>query len=353
MFENIPHSSDEFRAQMLTECVYALKMQTYLDNHDSERFDYDGVDRSRVFHPEHCAFWFSWFNDNFREIFKALQLLEDERSKKLYLQIIAYRLAGHHSVKIDVGFDERGEEWMNYLGKESSSESTFELSGVFGKLKHFDFEYEGKRYRVDCLGLKYYLHRRQYFFHKDGVRICPEKGDYVIDGGACLGDSAVVFGNTVCGSGHVYCFDPIWEHIQAINHNAAQNPHLKIEVMPFGLSDLNVEAEPLKLNGYSPGFRTEERLVPLRKIDTLVETGAISKIDFVKLDVEGAELSTLKGAAVSIRRFRPKIAVSIYHKPNDIFEIPLFIKQTFLNYKMYLGHYTIHNEETVLYCQPQ
>jgi hypothetical protein len=44
--------------------------------------------------------------------------------------------------------------------------------------------------------------------------------------------------------------------------------------------------------------------------------------------------------------------VSLYHKPNDLFEIVAFVKENFPFYSMYIDHYTIHGEETVLYCKP-
>ena len=73
-------------------------------------------------------------------------------------------------------------------------------------------------------------------------------------------------------------------------------------------------------------------------------------MDYIKLDVEGSELAALKGASATIRKFSPKLGVSLYHRPNDIFELPLYIKENHPNYKIYVGHYTIHNEETVMYC---
>src|SRR6266481_8983141 len=45
------------------------------------------------------------------------------------------------------------------------------------------------------------------------------------------------------------------------------------------------------------------------------------------------------------------LAVSLYHKPNDLFEIVAFVKENFPFYSMYIDHYTIHGEETVLYCK--
>jgi hypothetical protein len=120
--------------------------------------------------------------------------------------------------------------------------------------------------------------------------------------------------------------------------------------MPYGLSDENVIANPIVLESYAPGFSSRNQRVPLRSIDFLVNHNEIDRISFIKLDVEGAEMAALQGGRESIHRFKPKLAISLYHKPNDLFEIILHIKREFPFYTCYVDHYTIHTEETVLYC---
>ncbi|MBO5470230.1 MAG: FkbM family methyltransferase [Lachnospiraceae bacterium] len=71
---------------------------------------------------------------------------------------------------------------------------------------------------------------------------------------------------------------------------------------------------------------------------------------FIKLDVEGAECNTLLGAEKTIRRYKPKLAISVYHKPEDIIEIPLLLKSFRDDYKYYMRHYTSNAFETVLYA---
>ena len=221
---------------------------------------------------------------------------------------------------------------------------------MFGKLNHYDFEYKNHRYVADCLGFESYLFRGQYFYSQDGIIVEPETGDYVIDGGACTGDTALVFSNAVGESGHVYSFDPVKEHLEIMAYNIAQFPNKNVQAMPVGLSNKDVIAEPIILGGYRPGFNSGSQQVPLRSIDSLVNSGQIEKVDFIKLDVEGAEMDTLCGAQQSIERFKPKLAISLYHKPDDLFEIILHIKEKIPFYSCYVDHYTIHSEETVLYC---
>ena len=88
-------------------------------------------------------------------------------------------------------------------------------------------------------------------------------------------------------------------------------------------------------------------------IDQLVANLQIEKIDFIKMDIEGAEPYALKGAVGTIKRFKPKLAIAIYHSMHDFVEIPRFIDELGLGYKLYLAHFTIHGEETILFAEIQ
>jgi len=353
MFPELPTSPAEFKVVILSESIISLKMNTFLDNFDSDRFNYDGVDRSKSFNTGQRVYWLDWFFNNYENLFSAFILLKNERSKRLFLNLLAFRIAGHHSVRIATRFDENSSSFKDYQSSEKFTASDLPTAGVFGKLRHYDFTHNNKRYVADCLGFKYYLFRGQYFFNDDEVSIEPGEGDFVIDAGACLGDTAIVFGKAVGKHGKVFAFDPVQNHLDVLQHNINQNPDCNIQAMPFGLSDADVDCPPIRLQNYSPGFSSRNQNVPLRRVDSLVIGGNISKIDFLKMDIEGAELSAIKGAASSIQKFKPKLAISLYHKPTDIFEIPLYISKAFPFYEMFIEHYTIHSEETVLYCTPK
>lgn len=70
------------------------------------------------------------------------------------------------------------------------------------------------------------------------------------------------------------------------------------------------------------------------------------------MDIEGAELSALRGAKHTIQHFRPRLAISIYHSNSDLFEIALAIRELCADYALFIDHYTAHAEETVLYASP-
>ncbi|TXJ20084.1 FkbM family methyltransferase [Brachyspira aalborgi] len=73
-------------------------------------------------------------------------------------------------------------------------------------------------------------------------------------------------------------------------------------------------------------------------------------ITFLKADIEGEEFNMLKGAVNTIKNYKPKMAISVYHKPDDLLTIPEFIKNLVPEYKFALRHHNITFNETVLYC---
>jgi hypothetical protein len=87
-------------------------------------------------------------------------------------------------------------------------------------------------------------------------------------------------------------------------------------------------------------------------IDDLVMAKNLTRVDFIKLDIEGAELPALKGAEKTMRRFKPQLAVAVYHHDDDLFTIPEYLSALDLGYEFYLDHFTIYQEETVLFARP-
>lgn len=73
-------------------------------------------------------------------------------------------------------------------------------------------------------------------------------------------------------------------------------------------------------------------------------------VTFIKMDIEGAEMSALKGADELIVRCKPKLAICVYHKLEDLWEIPLYIISLSKDYKLYLRQHTPLYLETVCYA---
>ena len=68
------------------------------------------------------------------------------------------------------------------------------------------------------------------------------------------------------------------------------------------------------------------------------------------MDIEGAETDALKGAENTLRKFKPRLAICLYHKPLDFKVIPEYLNSLNIGYKFYFNHYTMHTEESVLFC---
>ena len=71
---------------------------------------------------------------------------------------------------------------------------------------------------------------------------------------------------------------------------------------------------------------------------------------FIKMDIEGHEIPALYGVKNTIIKHKPKLAISIYHKGSDLWEIPLLIKSWIPEYKMYIRHHSANFCDTVLYA---
>jgi FkbM family methyltransferase len=73
---------------------------------------------------------------------------------------------------------------------------------------------------------------------------------------------------------------------------------------------------------------------PLSTIDRIVSELGLSRVDFIKMDIEGAEERALVGAQQTIRRFHPRMAVCVYHQPSDPERIPALVRQYAPSYRL-------------------
>ena len=90
-----------------------------------------------------------------------------------------------------------------------------------------------------------------------------------------------------------------------------------------------------------------KHVIPVVKMDDAIPN---EKVTFIKMDIEGSECEALKGAERIIRSFKPKIAISAYHKRDDLWTIPALLLSYRPDYTLYLRHYGFEWGETVLYA---
>lgn len=127
----------------------------------------------------------------------------------------------------------------------------------------------------------------------------------------------------------------------------------------------NMDLENFELLPYAAWSETREGLCFMSagsgsgvssKSDTKVHAESIDNVlkgeraTFIKMDVEGAEIKAIEGAAYTIKNYKPRLAICVYHRPEDIYNIPLLLMQYREDYKFYIRHYTSCSYETVLYA---
>lgn len=88
--------------------------------------------------------------------------------------------------------------------------------------------------------------------------------------------------------------------------------------------------------------------ISVMPIDEAIDPG--DRVTMIKMDVEGSELESLKGARQTIMRDKPKLAVCIYHKIEDLWEIPQYIKSLVPEYRLYIRQHSDNRYNTILYA---
>ena len=343
MAEEISSSSKIWLASIFQEMFRSMH------NHEQDNFDdfrYPEAHRTAFFYEVHAQYM-SFLIEHAEAFHAARGLLEDRASRDLFDRLLLFRLLGHLHVRLPV-------KRRSSVPAEWKIDETGDV-GMFGPLSIYSVPYKGSEIWVKCAAsnVAATFLSGQYYFDRDGVRIAPEPGDYVIDGGGYLGDTALAFAADVGPSGWVYTFDPMLRHCEIMREAFRLNSHLvsHMNLFDVGLAgtDRARDAAHSVLQPINPGARLEEGL-PTRTIDGLVSSNEVKKIALIKMDIEGSELGALQGAENSLRRWRPKLAISLYHRPEDFFSIPLWLDSLKCGYRFFLDHYSIHNEETVLYA---
>jgi FkbM family methyltransferase len=179
-----------------------------------------------------------------------------------------------------------------------------------------------------------------------------EPNDIVLDLGAFNGNSSIAFSRPIGKEGKVYAFEPNPTMQEILARNLAAMNCNNVEIVPRGAGDKH---DVLKFTVQGAASRFDpfgDVDVQVGRVDDFVVERGLSKVDFIKLDVEGHEMPALRGAASTIRTFRPKLAVSVYHLHYDLHAITLFIRDVCPWYKFYLRHNATHDGEVVLFCQP-
>ena len=194
---------------------------------------------------------------------------------------------------------------------------------------------------------------RQYVPIRGGVPLGPRPGDVVLDCGACIGDFATLFAALVGGTGAVHLFDPVPLHVRYCRHQMRLNPHLASILHPVqaavGATAASMAGGIVDVARVSPGGLAVDCCEQV-SLDGYAEVAGLPRVDFVKMDIEGAEPEALAGAVDCLARHRPRLAISTYHRPEHLWEIPRVILAANPRYRLHFAHHMPVKWESVYYA---
>lgn len=188
------------------------------------------------------------------------------------------------------------------------------------------------------------------YFYEDFL--CYSDREVFIDAGCYDLGSTIDFARLCGGLKKVYAFEPDPVNYETcLSRIEREKPFLpEIRMLPYGTWSGQGEVSFASTADGCAHIGDGKSVIKTAAIDEVVEAG--DRITFIKMDVEGAELESLKGARSVIKRDRPRLAICIYHKPEDMVTLPLYIKTLVPEYKFYLRSYSNAENEMVLYAVP-
>ena len=269
-------------------------------------------------------------------------MLKEEYSKKLFEKIIRYRymLAFYPNSFID------NKQKINLSIKYGS------LNIFHWGLKRILFYFQKSKYpnEIENFLLFYIFGLKQY----DVKNIFEVKEDATIfDIGAWKGDTAYFFSKKCSNKARIYAFEPddyAFQILEKIKEKYKLNNIITKNIL---LSNAEKEIDFVSMIENTPTIKKNAIT-----IDKFVEENNFEKIDYIKMDVEGAERNILEGAIKTIKKFKPSLAIAIYHGGKlfmeDFYNIPIFIKNVINeDYEYYIRTFSPWGGETILFCKPK
>jgi FkbM family methyltransferase len=213
---------------------------------------------------------------------------------------------------------------------------------IFDKLVEFRKSFDMQFYPYPNAKLT-----EQYFV--SDIPIIPKNNEIrFVDCRAFVGDTIELFYKNVKNKkSTIISFEPDPNNLKSLGENVKKFSNIDIIVIPMGVYS---QTKILNFSESGSGSTISENgniLVPVTSLD---ETVYNFKPNYIKMDIEGAEKKALLGAKNIIKDFTPNLAISLYHKPEDLWELPLLIYKLNSNYDFYIRVHAHLAIETVLYC---
>ena len=169
------------------------------------------------------------------------------------------------------------------------------------------------------------------------------------DCGAFNGDSLIDFIKFTGGKYEkVLSFEPDLKNYNKLEKLVRDEKYRNVNPICAATGSFNGEIGFSTTGTMAATIDTSEKnnCVPIVKLDNYLN----ERPSFIKMDIEGAELETIKGAETIIKTLKPKLAICIYHRPMDFYLIPLMLKQMVPEYKFKIRQHLVGFYDLVLYA---
>ncbi len=186
-------------------------------------------------------------------------------------------------------------------------------------------------YLLNKCNYKYIVAEEKMYFYND---IVLRDNDNVLD----CGTSCKKYGHNSAldfvkyTDGEIICFEPNLDNFLELKEEVKEHKNIIVHNKALGNENKIVRLHGQNQSSYVSEFGNGQK-VELVKVDDFFKN---TKIDFIKMDIQGYEMEVLKGSIETIKKNKPILSISAYHLEEDIKNITKFILSLNMNYKMYL-----------------
>ena len=187
------------------------------------------------------------------------------------------------------------------------------------------------------------------YFDRDILPLLPD--EVFVDGGAFTGDTLADYLRECAGKFKAYyAFEPDPSNFEKLKTVAGSDP--RIHPLKFGLSEKSGTLRFLSTSTVDAKFLRDDEAggesLDVVSLDAFFADRTPPTL--IKMDIEGSEAGALNGAARVIKQHAPRLAISIYHYPTDLWELPLLMKKLNPDYCLSIRHYGRELADTVCYA---
>lgn len=172
------------------------------------------------------------------------------------------------------------------------------------------------------------------------------EGESFVDAGSYNGFSSLGFIKRCPNYASIHVFEPEPANYELCQKALAERPNIKF--YKAGLSDKNETLFFVSDGTASRISDTGTSSIEVRRLDDTVDT----PYSFLKMDIEGAEISAIRGAAGTIAEHHPRLAICVYHLADDFWKIPETVFSIRSDYRIRIRHYSEGLIESVMYFLP-